>query len=82
MRNLILGFFVNFVLSYAQGWAIPQRGYMLRFGILGFLFLVLVFLLFSIIFWAVYLFLVKGRTQETKKIDNNATSAKSIDQSP
>ncbi|MEO0096719.1 MAG: hypothetical protein ABIK78_01315 [candidate division WOR-3 bacterium] len=36
----------------------------LGFGFLGFLYLVLGFLLFSIIFWLVYLYLVKGKEKK------------------
>uniref|UniRef100_A0A7C6EC76 Uncharacterized protein n=1 Tax=candidate division WOR-3 bacterium TaxID=2052148 RepID=A0A7C6EC76_UNCW3 len=67
MRNLILLIIIVFSFGLAQGWTFPERGYMFRFGIVSFLFLVLLFLLFSIIFWGVYLFLVKGKSREEKK---------------
>lgn len=67
MRNLILLVITTFTFGLAQGWVFPEQSYMLRFGIVSFLFLVLIFLLFSIIFWGVYLFLVRGKTREEKK---------------
>ncbi len=38
-----------------------------QFGVLGFFYLALIFFLFSIIFWLVYLWLVKGRDKGKKE---------------
>ena len=64
---LIFLLLILFSLSFGQMWWRPEPGRMFAFGVMGFLFLVLVFLLFSIIFWAVYLFIVKGKSNKEKK---------------
>lgn len=67
IRNLTLFLFTSFSLSLAQNWWRPQPGRMLSFGLLAVLYVVLGSFLFSLIFWAVYLFLVKGRERKEKK---------------
>ncbi|MEO0102754.1 MAG: hypothetical protein ABIK81_03530 [candidate division WOR-3 bacterium] len=60
MRYLILTL-ISFSLLFAQMPPTFSPLSLFRFGILGFFYLCLIFLLFSIIFWLVYLWLVKGR---------------------
>ncbi|MDH5684135.1 MAG: hypothetical protein OEZ20_06710 [candidate division WOR-3 bacterium] len=67
IRNLILFLLTVFSLSSAQmGWR-PEPGRMFSFGLLAVLYIILASFLFSIIFWAVYLFLVKGKERKEKK---------------
>jgi hypothetical protein len=67
IRNLALFLLTSFSLSLAQNWWRPQPGRMLSFGLLGVLYIVLGSFLFSIIFWAVYLFLIKSREKKDKE---------------
>jgi uncharacterized membrane protein len=68
LKFLLIYLFINsFSLSFGQ--RLIHRG-PTRFwvyGVMGFLFFVLIFLLFSIIFWVVYLYLVKSKSDKDKK---------------
>ncbi len=63
MRLLILLLLTIFSFGSAQIWH-PGLRPRFDFGLLGFLFLVLAFFLFAIIFWSVYLWLVKGKEKK------------------
>lgn len=64
-QSLILLLLTLFEIGFGQTvWTAPVR--MWRYGVLGFIYLVLAFLLFSIIFWGVYLWLVKGKEKKDK----------------
>jgi uncharacterized membrane protein len=68
LKYILIYLLINsFSLSFGQ--RLIRRGphSMFAMGLLGFLFFVLIFLLFSIIFWVVYLFLVKGKSDKDKK---------------
>lgn len=67
IRNLVLLILTVFSLSFAQMSWRPEPGRMLSIGIIGFLYMVLAFLLFSIIFCGIYLLIVRKRDDKEKK---------------
>jgi len=68
LKYILIYLLINsFSLSFGQRLIHRGSRQIWAYGIMGFLFFVLIFLLFSIIFWVVYLFLVKGKSDKDKK---------------
>ena len=67
LRRLVLILLATFTFTFAQMWFRPDSKSMFSFGLLAFAYLVLASLLFSIIFWAVYLVMVKWTQKKEKK---------------
>ncbi len=67
IRNLILFILSIFSISSAQMWWRPESKSMFSFGLLAFSYIALASFLFSLIFWAVYLFMIKGKESKEKK---------------
>ncbi len=74
MKKIILGLITILSMSFAQcgmGYGMrPMRGMGMGCGIFGFIGLVFAFFLFSVIFWACYIWLVKSKCKKDSEPKN------------
>jgi uncharacterized membrane protein len=77
MKKIILGLLIALSATFAQcgsgpGMMHPMRGMGMGIGcgLFGFIGLVFAFFLFSVIFWAVYVWLVKSKCKKDSEIKN------------
>lgn len=69
MKRIIMGLLIALSATFAQcgsgyGMMHPMRGMGMGFGIFGFIGLVFAFFLFSVIFWACYIWIAKSREKK------------------